>query len=61
MTVAVNELASQQSVPTQEKIKKCHMLIYYAHTYPNETMIYCDSNMCLHIYSDMAYLVQPQE
>ena len=32
----------------------------YAHTYPNETIRYHASEMCLHIDSDAAYLVHPQ-
>ena len=32
----------------------------YAHTYPNATIQYHASDMCLYIDSDEAYLVQPQ-
>ena len=32
----------------------------YTHTYPNATIRYHASDMCLHIDSDAAYLVQPQ-
>ena len=32
----------------------------YAHTYPNAKTRYHTSEMCLHIESDAAYLVQPQ-
>ena len=60
MIVAVNKLAPHQSVPTLEAVKKYNMLMYYAHTYPNTTIRYHASDMCLHIYSDAAYLVQPQ-
>ena len=60
MIVAVNELVSQQSSPMQETVRKCNMLMDYAHTYPNETIRYHASDMCLHINSDAAYLVQPQ-
>ena len=60
MLVALNELAPQQSAPTQETVKKCNMLMDYAHTYPNATIRYHASDMCLHIYSDAAYPVQPQ-
>ena len=57
MIVAVNELASQQSEPTQETVKKCNMLMDYTHTYPNATIQYHASDMCVHIDSDAAYLV----
>ena len=60
MIVAVNELVSQQLAPTQETVKKCNMRMYYAHTYPNATIRYHASDMCLHIDSDAAYLVQNQ-
>ena len=32
----------------------------YTHTYPNATIQYHASDMCLHIDSDAAYLVQTQ-
>ena len=35
-------------------------IIYYAHIYPNATIRYHASDMCLHTDSDEAYLVQPQ-
>ena len=38
MIVSLCELESQQSAPTQEKAKKCNMLMDYAHTYPNATI-----------------------
>ena len=60
MIVSLNEIGSQQSAPTQEKVKKCNMLMNYAHTYPNAKIRYHTSDMCLHIDSDAAYLVQPQ-
>ena len=47
--VAVNDLASQQSEPTQETVKKCNRIIDYEHTYPNATIRYHASEMCLHI------------
>ena len=36
------------------------MLMDYAHTYPNATIRYHASDMCLHIDSNASYLVQPQ-
>ena len=36
------------------------MLMYHTHTYPNAKTRYHTSEMCLHIESDAAYLVQPQ-
>ena len=60
MILEVNELASQQLAPTQETVKRCNMLMDYAHTYPNATIRYHASDMCLHIESDAEYLVHPQ-
>ena len=60
MIVAVNELASEQSKPTAKTLKKCNMLLDYAHTYPNPKIRYHASDMCLHLDSDAAYLVQPK-
>ena len=34
------------------------MLLDYAHIYPDATIRYHASNMCLHIDSDAAYIVQ---
>lgn len=60
MIVAVNELAAQQAAPTSTTINKCNMLLDYAHTYPDATIRYYASGMCLHIDSDSAYLVHPR-
>ena len=60
MIVAVNELASEQAAPTTKTIKKCNMLLDYAHTYPDPKIRYHASDMCLHLDSDAAYLVQPK-
>ena len=60
MKLSVNELASQQSAPTQETVKKRNMLMDYAHTYPNAKIRYHASDMYIHIDSNAAYLVHPQ-
>ena len=60
MIVAINELASEQSAPTIKTIQKRNMLLDYAHTYPDPKIRYHASDMCLHLYSDAAYLVQPK-
>ena len=57
MIVSVNKLSSQQAAPPRETLKKCNMLMDYAHTYPNATICYHASDMCLHIDYDAAYLV----
>ena len=55
MIVDVNESASQQVAPIETTIKKCNMLMYYAHTYPNVTIIYYASDTYLHVDSDTAW------
>ena len=60
MIVAVNELTSEQSKSTDKTIKKCNMLLDYAHTYLDPKIRYHASDMCLHLDSDAAYLVQPK-
>jgi hypothetical protein len=60
MLVALNEIASQQATPTDATLSKTKMLMDYAHTNPEATIRYHASDMCLHIDSDAAYLVQPK-
>ena len=60
MIVVVNELDSQQAAPTETTIKKCNMLMDYAHNYLNATIRYYASDKCLHLDSDAVYLVQPR-
>ena len=58
--VAVNELAAEQSAPTDKTNKKYNMLLDYAHTLPDAKPRYHASDMCLHMDLDTAYLVQPK-
>ena len=60
MIVAVNELASEQAAPTEKTIKKCKIILDYAHTYPDPKIRYHAIDMCLHLDSGEAYLVQPK-
>ena len=57
MIVAVDELTIEQAAPIAKTIKKCNMLLDYAHTYPDPKIRYHASGMCLHLDSDAAYLV----
>ena len=60
ITVTVNELVAQQAAPTKDTIARCNILLDYAQTYPDVTIRYHHSDMCLHLNSDAAYLVQPK-
>ena len=55
---ALNDIATQQYAPITETIDKANILMDYAHTYPNSTIRYYASDMCLHIESSATYLVQ---
>ena len=59
MLPAINEISSQQSKPTEKTWEACKMLLDYALTYPNAKVRYYASDMCLHVDTDAAYLVQP--
>ena len=60
MLVALNELSTQQSAPTQDTLSKCHRLLNYAATYPTATIRYHASDMILTVDTDAAYLVFPK-
>jgi hypothetical protein len=57
---ALNEIASQQSKPTQQTLMKCHRLLDYAATYPDAYVRFYASDMILQIETDAAYLVMPK-
>ena len=60
MLVALNEISTSQSAPTQETMKKCDQLLDYAATYPNATICYHASDIILITDPDAAYLVLPK-
>lgn len=57
---ALNEIAMQQSAPTQNTMNKCNQLLDYVATYPNATIRYKASKMILQVDTDAAYLVLPK-
>jgi hypothetical protein len=59
MLLAINEISSSQSFPTQKTMNACKMLLDYAVTYPLAIIRYHASNMALHVGSNAAYLVLP--
>ena len=59
MLPALNEIGAQQSALTQKTLAATKVLCDYASTYPNATIRYHASGMCLAVDSDAAYLVLP--
>ena len=59
MLVALNDIGSQQSAPTENTRKEMEWLLDYAATYPNPKLRFYASDMVLHVDSDVAYLVLP--
>ena len=56
----INKIGSEKASLTTDNIKKTKMLMYYAATQPDTIILFHASDMCLHIDSDAAYLVQPK-
>lgn len=59
MLVALNDIGTQQSQPTENTKKDMEWLMDYAATYPNPKLRFYASDMVLHVDSDAAYLVMP--
>ena len=57
---ALNEIATEQSAPTEITHKRTHRLMDYLSTYPNATIRYHASDMVLVFETDAAYLVLPK-
>jgi hypothetical protein len=55
---ALSSIATQQSNPTENTVKKVKRLLDYVATHPNTCLRYYASNMRLHIDSDAAYLCE---
>ena len=58
MLVALNEIGSEEALPTTDTIKKTKMMMDYSDTQLDAVIRFHASDMCLHINSDSAYLVQ---
>ena len=58
MIDALNKIGAKQASPTTNTIKKKKMLMEYAATQPFSVIWFHASDMCLHIESDLAYLIQ---
>ena len=51
---------SESNQSQQDTKEKTRMLLDYASTYPNAIICYKDSNMVLHVDSDVEYLIMPE-
>ena len=60
MLVALGDLASAQTQPTEATWNKIIWILNYAATYPEAEIQYHASDMCLHIHSDASYLSAPK-
>ena len=58
MLVALNKIGSEKALPTTDTIKKTKMLMEYAATKLDAIIRFHPSDICIHIDSDTAYLVQ---
>jgi hypothetical protein len=56
---SLNEIATQQSKPTQTTVDAVQCLLDFAHTYPNAKVRFYASDMILNVDTDAAYLVLP--
>ena len=57
--VALNGIGGEQARATEKTWDGCDMLLDYVTTYPNPKIRFYASDVILHVYSDAAYLVQP--
>ena len=60
MLVALNEIATEQSAPTEKTVEKTFFLLDYAATHPDAVLTYNRSNMVLAEHSDASYLTEPK-
>ena len=60
MLVALGDLASAQSQPTEDTWDQITWLLNYAATYPDAAILYHACDMCLHVHSDASYLSAPK-
>jgi len=57
---AINTIAMQQSIATEETMQAAHKLLDFVATYPNAAIIYNSSDMILHVHSDASFLSAPK-
>ena len=57
---ALNEISHRQATLTQNRLKKCKMVLNFCASHPNSIIRYTASDMILHVDIDAEYLVLPQ-
>ena len=60
MLPALNDIGSQQALPTEKVKQKIQQLLDYANTYKNLFVRFYASDMQLHVDTDAAFLVVPK-
>ncbi len=58
--MALSDLSSQQSAPTENKMKRVNQFLDYMWTHPDTIIRYCVSDMILNVHSDASYLSAPK-
>ena len=60
LLLTLNQLETQQTLPTYNTLKYLHPLLHYAHTYQTIYLQFNASNKILHIDAGASYLVLPK-
>ena len=60
MLTPLSAIASTQSAPTQETMKKVELFLDYAASHPDAILTYRKSDMVLAVHSDASYLSEPK-
>jgi hypothetical protein len=58
--MALSEISSQQSAPTENTMKQVNQFIDYMWTHPDAIICYRASDMILNVHSDASYLSAPK-
>jgi hypothetical protein len=58
--MALSEISSQQSAPTENTMKQVNQFLDYMWTYPDAIILYRASDMILNVHSDALYLSAPK-
>ncbi len=60
MVMALSDLSSQQSAPTENTMKQVNQFLDYVWTHPDAIIRYRASDMILNVHSDASYLSAPK-
>jgi hypothetical protein len=60
IVMALSDLSSQQSAPTENTMKRVNRFLDYMWTHPDAIIRYCASDMILNVHSDASYLSAPK-